>query len=67
MVNYGDGKIYKIVSNQTDQVYFGSTTNSLARRISEHRAKYKSYQKGNGAYVTSFELSEISRLSDYFS
>jgi hypothetical protein len=70
MVNYRDGKIYKIVSNQTDQVYFGSTTNSLTRRLTDHRAKYKNYQKGIGRYITSFTIlkfddAQIILVEDY--
>lgn len=32
MVNYGNGKIYKIVSNQTENVYIGSTTKNISVR-----------------------------------
>lgn len=37
MPNYQDGKIYKITSDLTDQVYVGSTTNKLSRRMTNHR------------------------------
>tara|TARA_R110002049_G_scaffold206382_5_gene376918 strand:+ start:270 stop:731 length:462 start_codon:yes stop_codon:yes gene_type:complete len=35
--NYSNGKIYKIYDNTNSDVYFGSTTQSLARRIALHR------------------------------
>jgi len=31
MINYAQSKIYKLVSNHTDAVYFGSTTNVLSQ------------------------------------
>jgi hypothetical protein len=40
MVNYQNGKIYKIVSNHTDKVYYGSTANTLHQRMGLHRSKY---------------------------
>ena len=36
MVNYSNGKIYKIVSNNTDKIYIGSTTVKLAVRKARH-------------------------------
>lgn len=41
MVNFSNGKIYKIVSDQTDKIYIGSTTQPLCKRITEHRSKFK--------------------------
>ena len=56
MPNYQNGKIYTIRSHQTDKVYVGSTTQALSVRMGGHRADFKSYNKGVGNYVTSFEL-----------
>ena len=43
MVNYQNGKIYKIVSDQTDKIYIGSTTDKyLSHRLNNHRYEYKS-------------------------
>jgi len=39
MVNYSNGKIYKIISNHTDLIYIGSTTQTLAQRKQKHRNK----------------------------
>ena len=33
MVNYANGKIYKIVSTQLDKVYIGSTSLELKKRL----------------------------------
>ena len=46
MVNYQNGKIYKIYSYQTDDVYYGSTTQILCKRMATHRAEEK---RGKGA------------------
>lgn len=54
---YQRGKIYKIVSFQTDEVYVGSTCEPyLCNRLSKHRCNYRAYQRGKYHYVTSFEL-----------
>ena len=38
MVNYGNGKIYKVVCSESGKVYIGSTTVTLSRRMTQHRA-----------------------------
>ena len=43
---YQKGKIYKIVSGQTDKIYIGSTNESLKRRLQCHKSRYKT---NNGA------------------
>ena len=44
MPNYQQAKIYKLWSPSTGLTYFGSTTQKLAQRLAEHKAKrcYKS-------------------------
>lgn len=56
MVNYQNGKIYKIISNQIDKVYIGSTTQPLCERLAGHRNNYKRYLANKDPYMTSFEL-----------
>ncbi len=46
MVNYQNGKIYKIWSDKGPKEYIGHTTRSLAKRLSEHKTDYKQ-KKGN--------------------
>lgn len=57
MPNYQNGKIYKICSHHTDDVYYGSTTQSLAVRLGGHKSQMKNWKAGKGCnYVTSFEV-----------
>ena len=57
---YRRGKIYKIISYQTDAVYYGSTIEEkLTNRLAGHRKYYKGWLSGkssNFRYVTSFEI-----------
>ncbi len=46
MVNYENGKIYKIVCSETNQVYYGSTTQKyLCNRLAGHKYKKQSTMK----------------------
>lgn len=67
MVNYQDGKIYKIVS-KTDPdslVYIGSTAEpTLARRMVKHRDSYKRWKVGKTNNVKSFDLFEKYGIDD---
>ena len=59
MVNYENGKIYKLVCNKTGLVYVGSTCQRLlCKRLSGHVADYKRWGKGKFRYVTSFNIIE---------
>jgi len=54
---YNNSKIYKICSNLTDKFYIGSTTQTLAQRLSKHTNNYKHYLKNNNThYMTSYEI-----------
>jgi len=48
MPNYQNSKIYKIVSDHTDQIYIGSTCTKkgLSKRMSNHRYDYNSGYNG---------------------
>ena len=50
------GRIYKISSDQTDKVYYGSTTKTLNQRLSKHKKDYRQYLNGNYHFVTSFDI-----------
>ena len=41
------GKIYKIITGQTDLTYIGSTFDSLSGRWTNHKNKYKEFKKNN--------------------
>ena len=59
MVNYNEGKIYKIVCNITGLVYIGSTTKKrLCDRLSNHKSHYKRHLEGKSSYITSFKVLE---------
>jgi len=59
MVNYENGKIYKIVCNETGLIYIGSTAQKyLSTRLGEHKKTHKSYLNGKSHYVSSFEVLE---------
>ena len=42
MVNYANGKIYKLVNNVDDEIYIGSTCNTLTKRKNDHKSMSKS-------------------------
>jgi hypothetical protein len=50
------GFIYIIRSHQTDDVYYGSTTQMLCKRMATHRANYKCWLNGTSNYVSSFDI-----------
>jgi len=61
MVNYSNGKIYKIqhISGE-GQVYVGSTTKQyLSQRIDTHRSCYKRWKDGKHNFVTIYNLFEM--------
>jgi len=54
---YNNSKIYKICSNLTDKYYIGSTTQTLAQRLSKHVRDYKTHIKNNNTnYISSYEI-----------
>ena len=58
MPDYSQGKIYAIRSYITDDVYYGSTTNSLSKRIYEHKRCYKKWLITKKNYCSSFKIIE---------
>lgn len=70
MPNYGTGKIYKFVCNVTQQIYIGSTTHTLSKRLSSHISNYVQYLKGEKNYITAYIIIEnndfeMSLIEDY--
>ena len=55
-IKYTDGKIYKIISSQTDQLYIGSTIQPLSKRLYEHRRHFQNHKEGSYHYVSSFDM-----------
>lgn len=56
MPNYSNSKIYKLIDNNTGNIYIGSTTQTLYQRKAEHVSDYKKYLIGKHHYVSSFEI-----------
>ena len=50
------GYVYTIRSHQTEDVYYGSTKQSLACRMAGHRRDYKNWLTHDMNYITSFEI-----------
>ena len=54
---FKNGKVYKIIDKTNGNVYIGSTCQTLSQRLTQHKANYKQYLKGNtGNNTTSFEI-----------
>lgn len=56
MNKYNKGKVYKITSDNTTDVYIGSTTKELSQRLSGHKNAYKRFADNKTNYCLSFEL-----------
>jgi len=61
---YNNGKIYKLVSNETDKIYVGSTCKErLCQRLAKHKANYKDWIKdNNNGYISSYELFKLGNV-----
>ena len=49
------GRVYKIVHNQSDLVYIGSTLNQLKYRWRDHKNSYKKWQNGKAGACAIYE------------
>jgi hypothetical protein len=47
------GRVYCIRSHQTDDIYIGSTTQTLSQRMTDHK---RYYNNGHTNYITSLEI-----------
>ena len=52
MVNYQNGKIYMIMTENSNEIYIGSTTQTLKRRLKEHESRFRRGVK----YYSSYEI-----------
>ena len=55
-IDYNNGKIYKIVSNNTNRQYIGSTCQKLNTRLSNHKNMNKLYKNGKTTHCYSFDV-----------
>ena len=59
MVNYQNGKIYKLVCNVSDKVYYGSTCSLLCQRKAHHNDDYRLFLIGQrNYYLSAFNVLE---------
>ena len=68
MVNYKNGKIYKIVNDCDDEIYVGSTTRTLCERMAHHRfdakrANSRVYKKFSVLGVEHFRIILVENFS----
>ena len=57
MVNFANGKVYAIRSHKTSEIYVGSTTQPLCKRMVGHRTSYRRWVADNSkTYYTSYEI-----------
>lgn len=57
MADYTKGKIYKILSDNTDKIYIGSTINELQHRFKDHQRGFKKWKEDNEkGYCSSYEI-----------
>ena len=53
------GRIYKLINLNNDDIYIGSTTKTLEKRLINHKSDCKSYYENNNrkiSYNTSFKI-----------
>ena len=63
MPNYSKSKVYAIRSPNTDQIYIGSTTQSLSMRMADYRRCYKRYLKTGNKRYDCFDI--LDKLNPY--
>lgn len=60
------GKIYKIVCNKTGLCYYGSTTQTLTKRLGDHKSAYRHFLRGKTEMTTSsFKILENKNYDIY--
>ena len=50
------GRIYKISSPNTNNIYVGSTTKTLKDRLNKHTGNYTSYLNGKSLHISAYEV-----------
>jgi len=56
--DFANSRIYRIVCNETGLNYYGSTTQTLSKRLGAHVCDYKRWRDGKQHFVTSFSVLE---------
>lgn len=62
--DYSKGKIYRLTCDDLEKVYYGSTIQTLEKRLEKHYNDYSAYKqnKNYAGYCSSFKLIEIGGL-----
>jgi len=56
--SYQNGKIYRIWTLLSDEIYIGSTADTLSNRFLKHKNRYKIWLRDKKKYTSSIELFE---------
>ena len=59
MEKYNRGKVYKLVSDKSNLVYYGSTICKLSIRLAKHRYEYKKNLSNEKSNKTAYKLLEL--------
>ena len=65
MPNYANGKVYKICSYNSDDVYYGSTCLALCQRLANHVNGWRLFKKGK-KYIAQFTSFSILEQGNYY-
>tara|TARA_A100001201_G_scaffold127065_1_gene111687 strand:- start:432 stop:854 length:423 start_codon:yes stop_codon:yes gene_type:complete len=65
MPDYSQGKIYKIVCEENNNIYIGSTTRELHRRLSRHKSDKRNNNGNCYSRFLDLERSQIILLENY--
>ena len=50
------GRVYSLRTHQTDDIYIGSTIQTLSQRMTDHRVDYKAFLNNKMNYISSYEI-----------
>lgn len=56
VLDFSQGKIYKLTNSKSNKIYVGSTALTLDKRFSFHKSNYKRYLQGKHTYERSFDI-----------
>jgi group I intron endonuclease len=56
MVNYQNGKIYKMINDVNNEIYIGSTVKRLCNRMAQHRTNTKDINNKSKVYIKMREI-----------
>jgi hypothetical protein len=65
MIIYQDAKIYKLVSQQTDNIYIGATCETLSNRFNGHKMNYKRNVATTSNYIVQYSDCKIILIENW--